>query len=67
MRKTVEQTAWGQTFRIRADFAQAGDSIEGQSEDGEWTPTGWQVADFAHDSDAAMNAYIGVGLLMMEE
>ncbi len=42
------------TYILRADWADAASSIERQDEDGEWTATGRQVADYGHSSGAAM-------------
>tara|TARA_R100001230_G_C5468878_1_gene24497 strand:+ start:186 stop:440 length:255 start_codon:yes stop_codon:yes gene_type:complete len=50
--ETYELDIWSQMHRIRADWRQSSDSIEAQYEDGEWTPTGWQVADFQSPEDA---------------
>ena len=44
---------WGDTYSLRANWADASSPIERETEDG-WQPTGYQVADFAHSSEAAM-------------
>lgn len=51
-------TIWGETYRIRANFAEASCQIEHESEPGEWFPWGRQVADFSHNPETAMNQYL---------
>ncbi len=52
--KTITSTdIYGDIYRLRADWTQASSQIERDTEDG-WEPTGWQVADFSHDSAEAM-------------
>jgi hypothetical protein len=45
---------WGESYSLRANWAEASRQIERLDEDGNWTPTGWQVANFSHSSEAAM-------------
>jgi hypothetical protein len=54
MTTTYETKCWGDTYRIRANFAQAADPIQVQDEDGTWLPSGMQVGDAAHRPAVAM-------------
>lgn len=55
---TYAATIWGDTYRIRANFAEASCHIEHEGEPGEWSPWGRQVADFGHDPEDAMTEYL---------
>ena len=50
---TTTTDMYGDLYTIRADWADAGCSIERHTEDG-WLATGRQVADFSHEPAAAM-------------
>jgi len=43
MGKTTMTTTWGDVVRVRADWAQAAEPVEVESEDG-WIPAGIQAA-----------------------
>lgn len=49
-------TMFGEAYKLRANFADASAQIERTNEDGEWEPTGWQVAQFTHRPQLAMEA-----------
>lgn len=51
--ETVTCTIWGDTFRLRANWAEASSQVERETEDG-WKQTGYQVADFCHSPERAM-------------
>lgn len=44
----------GQTYSLRADFAQASSQIEHLGGDGQWHPQPMQVADYRHRPAGAM-------------
>ncbi len=46
---------WGDTYSLRANWAEASSQIERDTEDG-WMDTGTQVADYRHSPEAAMRA-----------
>lgn len=54
---TLKTTAWGQTWGVRANFAEASACVEVLSEDG-WRPTLDQVADFRHRPLEALRAHL---------
>lgn len=45
---------YGEIYKLRADFTQSASQIEREDEDGNWVPTGKQVADFSHRAELAM-------------
>ena len=49
-----ETKCWGDTYAIRADWAQAASPVQQRDDDGQWIPTGWQVANVRHSSELAM-------------
>jgi hypothetical protein len=52
---------WGETHRIRADWANAGSPVMAEDADNNWSGSpmhGMQVADFRHDPDAAIRQYL---------
>lgn len=51
----IETRIWGETYALRADWSRAECPIERGGEDG-WFPTGQQVADYIHNSRAALRA-----------
>ena len=51
--RTITAEIWGETYELRANWADAASSIESERE-GDWCPTGYQVADFSHSDTAAM-------------
>jgi hypothetical protein len=53
-RKKVE----GIEIAVRADWSQASCNIESLDAEGEWQSTKWQVADFGHDGEAALQSEI---------
>ena len=53
-----ETKCWGEIYRMRADFSQAASPIEVETEDGEYAPTQYQVADFSHCPTDAMRAIL---------
>ncbi len=61
--ETYETVCWGQTYRVRANWAQASSPVEVQYEDGDWMgdPHGRQVADFRHWPERAMRDWIAAG------
>lgn len=56
---TYTATVWGDTYRLRADWAEAASPIERDTAEGGWAPTGWQVADYRHRPADAMRAELG--------
>lgn len=55
MGTTVYQSEFfGDTYRIRGNFADASCPVETDDAAGNWWQTGMQVADFRHSSEAAM-------------
>jgi len=50
---TIHTIFCGETYRVRANWADAAAPVEVESEDG-WTETGRQVADYQHDAHAAL-------------
>lgn len=53
---------WGETYSLRANWAEASCPIERQTEDG-WESTGMQVADYRHSAEAAMRAELEAALV----
>ena len=53
MKAIISAELYGDSFEIRANWAEASSQIERHTEDG-WEATGNQVADFGHDEHAAM-------------
>ena len=51
---TYATEIFGETYSIRADFSEASCPIERDDEDGNWSQTGRQVADYWHWPEAAM-------------
>lgn len=51
----------GETLTIRANFAQAADSIRAKWDDGDWFCTPFQVADARHSASAACKLVAGWG------
>lgn len=47
-------TIFGDTYKLRGDFAEASSQIERLDADGEWQATGWQAAQFTHRPHLAM-------------
>ena len=55
--RIVAATVWGDTYQLRADWADAASDIEFDRED-HWHPTGYQVADFGHSPVAALRQHL---------
>jgi hypothetical protein len=58
---TYEATIWGETYRMRADFAEASSPIQTQDAEGNWISTPYQVADFGHRPQDAMGDLLAEG------
>ena len=52
--KKLKTKIWGETYGVRADWAQASDQVQALNSDGEWQSTQFQVADFRHSPEAAL-------------
>lgn len=57
-----EATIWDETYKIKADWSDAASQIMRDNCDGEWEPTGYQVADFRHSHRAAMKRELELSL-----
>ena len=55
MTSTYTATIWSDTYRLRANWAEASSPIERETEFG-WDATGAQVADYGHSPARAMRA-----------
>lgn len=51
---TTSTELWGQTYAVRANWAEASSQIEALDADNEWCYTGRQVADYRHCKFAAL-------------
>ena len=49
---------WGQRYAVRADWARASDTVETRYEDGKWTTSPHQVAEFRHRPAEALRWFI---------
>lgn len=59
MTTTILSTrVWGDTYAVRADWAQASDQVQALDADGDWIATGHQVADYRHSAEAALRAQL---------
>ena len=54
---TITAEIFGDTYALRADWADAASNIEFDRE-GDWHPTGYQVANFCHSDTAAMRQHL---------
>lgn len=55
---TLTTKCWGETYGVRGDFAQASCPIQTIGEDGEWSGTQYQVADYRHRMVDALRAHL---------
>lgn len=53
MKTTLTTKIWGDTYGVRADWAQASDQVFSLGEDG-WHGTQYQVASFQHSPEEAL-------------
>lgn len=59
MTTTILSTrVWGDTYAVRANWAQASDQVQALDADGDWVATGHQVADYRHSAEAALRAQL---------